>query len=151
MNIIYQDYLIHVGLFQRTCIELRLFYPGRRGNTKKPKFIAYLFYVRVFFSLSYLFLMKILWGKKRYYEVRLPWWSIGWDSMLSMQGAWIWSLSGNWVPYVTRNTSFAATKTWHNQIKKKKSWLKKIIACLMHEMGYFKFLSDKILNKQIYE
>lgn len=47
------------------------------------------------------------------------WWSSGWDSMLSMQGAWIWSLIRELgPPYVIRNTSFAATKTWHNQIKK---------------------------------
>ena len=39
-------------------------------------------------------------------------------------------LSGNWVPYVTRNTSFAATKTWHNQIKKKKKFLIKKNNCL---------------------
>ena len=48
--------------------------------------------------------------KKRYYEVRLLWWSIGWDSMLARPGSQIQSLVRELDPRATAKSLHATAK-----------------------------------------
>ena len=54
---------------------------------------------------------------------RLYWWSSGWDSMLPMQGVWVWSWSGKQSPCATRRYPTGHNEDWRSCMLQLFIWL----------------------------